>query len=69
MKWKSQSADKVGEEHNPLVGFQSQNDLPCAREPVRDVCGQVSGFPELRNVLLLDMFGCAEKVRTGVLEL
>ena len=34
-KWvegKSQSADEVGEKHNPLVGFRSRDDLPFARE-------------------------------------
>ena len=49
-----QSADEVSKEHNPLVGFRSRDNLPCIREPVCDVCDQVSGFPELHNVLLLD---------------
>ena len=84
-KWvegESQSADEVCEEHDPLVGSRSRNDLPCVREPVHDVCGQVSGRPELRNVLLLDggghplasrpghvWNGFTEKVRTWALEL
>ena len=77
-KWvegKSQSTDEVGKEHDYLVGSWSQVDLPCVWKPVRDVC-----CPELRNVPLLaeeaiylppapDMFGCAEKGRTGALEL
>ena len=73
---------RSGEEHNPLVRFQSRNDLPRVREPVRDVSGQVSGLPELHNVLLRDggghplasrsghvWNGCTEKVRTWALEL
>ena len=46
-KWvegKSQSADEVGEEYNPLMGFWSRDDLPRVWELVRDICGQVSGF-------------------------
>ena len=43
---------EVGKEYDPLMGFRRRDDLPCVREPVRNVCGQVSGFPELRNVLL-----------------
>ena len=84
-KWvegESQSTDEVSKEYNPLVGFRSRDDLPCVREPVRDVCGQVSGFSELRNVLLHNIgdhplasrsghvwIGFAEKVRTWALEL
>ena len=77
MKWKSQSMDEVGKEYDPLMEFRSRNDLPCVREPMRDVCGQVSDCSKLRNVLHRaihlppspDMFGCTEKVRTGALQL
>ena len=54
MKWKSQSTNEVGEEHDPLVGSRSRHDLPCIRQPVRDIYGQVSGRPKLSNVLVLD---------------
>ena len=56
-KWvegKSQSADEVREKHYPLLRLWGRDDLPFDREPVRDVCGQVSGLPELLDVLLLD---------------
>ena len=79
---KSQSADEVGKKYHPLMGFWSRDDLPCVWEPVRDVCGQVSGFPELRNVLLRNggdhplaprsrhvWNGFVEKKRTWALEL
>ena len=79
---KSQSVDKMREEHYPLLGFQCGDDLPFGRKPVRDVCGQVSGLPKLRNVLLRDggghplashsghaWNGFTEKVRTWALEL
>ena len=84
-KWvegESQSADEVSKGHNPLVGFGGGDDLPRVWEPVRDICGQVSGFPELRNVLLHNggdhplasrsghvWSGFAEKMRTWALEL
>ena len=67
-KWvegESQSADEVGEEHNPLVGSQSRNDLPCVRKPVRDVCGQVSSRPELCNVLLRNGRGRPSALKAG----
>ena len=64
------------------MGFWGRDDLPCVWEPVRDVCGLVSGFPELRNVLLYNggdhplasrsghvWNGFAEKMRTWALEL
>ena len=79
---KSQSADEVGKKYRPLMGFWSRDDLPRVWEPVRNVCGQVSGFPELRNLLLRNggdhplasrsghvWNGFAEKMRTCPLEL
>ena len=84
-KWvegESQSVDEVGKEYNPLMGFWSRDDLPCVWKPVHNVCGQVSGFPELRNVLLRNggdhplashsghvWNGFTEKVRAWALEL
>ena len=72
----------MGKEYNPFVGLGGRNDLPRAWEPVRDICGQVSGFPELRDVLLRNRGGhplasCSghvrsvfsEKMRTCELEL
>ena len=79
---KSQSADEVGKKNHPLMGFWSRDDLPCVRELVRNICSQVSSFPELRNVLLrnegdhpLASFsghvwsGFTERMRTWALEL
>ena len=72
----------MGKEYNTFVGLGGRNDLPRAWEPVRDIRGQVSGFPKLRDVLLRNGGGhplasrsghvqCvfAEKMRTWVLEL
>ena len=62
-KWvegESQSADKVREKHYPLLGLRGRDDLPFSRESVCDVCGQVSGLPELRDVLLLN--GCDARI-------
>ena len=36
---KSQPADEVGKEYNPLMGFWSRDDLPRIWEPVRDIYG------------------------------
>ena len=64
------------------MGFWGRDDLPRVWEPVHDVCGQVSGFPQLRNVLLRNggdhslashsrhvWNGFAEKMRIWALEL
>ena len=45
---KSQPADKVGDEHHPLMGLRSGDDLPLGRKPVGDFLGQVPRLPELR---------------------
>ena len=79
---KSQPTDEMGKEYNPFVGFGGGDDLPRIWEPVHDICGQVSGFPELRNVLLRNRgdhplaslsghvwSGFAEKKRNWTLEL
>ena len=41
-----------GEGILPSHGALGWEKLPLLGKPVRDVCGQVSGFPELCNVLL-----------------
>ena len=50
----SQAADEMGEEYHPLLGLRGRDDLPLGRKPMSDVFGQVSGLPELLDVLLLD---------------
>ena len=42
---KSQSADEVGKKNYPLMGCGCRDDLPRIWQPVRDVRGQISGFP------------------------
>ena len=82
MKWKSQSADEVGEEHDPLMGPGGGDELPLIWEPVRDVVEQVSGSPQFLDVSLRGggdhplasrsghvWNGFTEKVRTWALEL
>ena len=76
------STDEVREKHYPLLGLWGRNDLPFGRESVRDVCGQLSGLPKLRDVLLRNGGGhplasrsghawndFAEKVKAWALEL
>ena len=71
MKWKSQSTDEVGKEHDPLVGSQRRNDLPCVWQPVRDICDLATRSFVICSSLTVeathlppapDMFGYAEKV-------
>ena len=40
--------DEVGDEHHPLMGLRSGDDLPLGRKPVGDFLGQVPRLPELR---------------------
>ena len=54
MEWKSQLADEVGDEHYPLMGLRGRDDLSLGRKPMGDFLGQISGLPELGDVLLLD---------------
>ena len=37
VKRTSQSADEVGKENHPLMGFRSRDDLPRIWQPVRDI--------------------------------
>ena len=62
---KSHPADEMGKEYNPFMGLGGRNGLPRAWEPVRNVCGQVSGFPELLNVLLRNGAGHPLASRSG----
>ena len=67
-KWvegKSQPADEMGKEYNPFVGFGGRDNLPRVWEPVCDICGQVSGFPDLRDVLLRNKGGHPHASRSG----
>ena len=57
VKREAQPANKMCEEHNPLVGLWSRDDLSLVRESVSDLLGQISGLPELLDVFLLDIFG------------
>ena len=50
----SQAADEMGEEYHPLLGLRGRDDLSLGRKPVGDLLGQISGLPELGDVLLLD---------------
>ena len=54
VKGKSQPADEVREEYNPLVGFRSGDDLSRRREAVADFLGQIPGLPKLFDILLSD---------------
>ena len=54
VKWKTQSAEEVGEEYYPLMGPWGGDKLPLLGKPVRDVFGQVSGLPKLFDVALRD---------------
>ena len=51
---KSQPADEVWEEYNPLMGLRSGDDLSLGQKSVGDFLGQIPGLPELCNILLLD---------------
>ena len=46
--------EEVGDEHNALVGFGSRDDLPSGGQPMRNFGGQISGLPQLLDVLLRD---------------
>ena len=52
MKWKAQSAEEMGKKNDPLMGPGGGDELPLIWEPVRDVIGQVSGFPQLLDLPL-----------------
>ena len=42
---KSQSADEMGKENYPLMGFGCWDDLSRIRQPVRDIRRKVIGIP------------------------
>src|SRR3954466_13094205 len=46
-EWKTQSTEEMGKEHYPLMGPWGGQKLPLLGKLVRDVLGQVSGFPQL----------------------
>ena len=45
---------RVGDEYYPLCGLRRGDDLSLGRQTVGDLLRQISGRPELSNVLLLD---------------
>ena len=52
VEWEAQSVEEMGEEHHPLMGPGGGDELPLVWEPVHNVVGQVSGFPQLFDVPL-----------------
>ena len=54
MKREPKPANEVCEKHNPLVGLGSGDDLSLGQESMCDLFGQISGLPELPDILLLD---------------
>ena len=50
----SQPADVMCEKHNPLLGLWGRDDLSLGRKSMDDFLGQVTGLPELLDVLLLN---------------
>ena len=65
MEREAQSAEEMGEEHHPLMGPRCGDELPLIWEPVRDVVGQIFGFPQLFNVPLRDGGGHPLASRSG----
>ena len=41
----SQSAEEMGEKHDPLMGPRGRDDFPLIWKPVRDVLGQIPSLP------------------------
>src|SRR4051812_38308673 len=54
MERKAQSAEEMGEENHPLLRPRGGKELPCLREPVCDVVGQISGLPKFFDLSLRD---------------
>ena len=54
---KHEPADEMGEENNSLVGLRSRDNLSRRWKMVADFLGQISGRPQLFNILLLDRGG------------
>ena len=65
MERESQSAEEMGEEYHPLMGPGGGDELPLIWKPVRDIIGQVSGFPQLFDVPLRDGGGHPPAFRSG----
>ena len=65
VEWESQSAEEMGKEHHPLMGPGGGDELPLVWKPVRNVVGQVSGFPQLFDVPLRDGGGHPLASRSG----
>ena len=65
VKRKAQSAEEMGEKHDPLMGPGGGDELPLIWEPVHDVVGQVSGFPQLLDLPLRDGGGHPPASRSG----
>src|SRR4051812_29058821 len=51
---KTQSAEEVGKEYNPLMGPWGGEEFPLFGKPVRDVVRQVSGLPQFFVMALRD---------------
>ena len=54
MERESHPVDKMREEHHSLMRLVGGDDLSLGRESMNDLLGQVSGLPELLDVLLLN---------------
>ncbi len=65
VKWKTQSAEEVGKEYDPLMGPGGGDELPLVEQPVRDVAGQVSGTAQFFDVPLHDGGGHPPAYRSG----
>ena len=65
MKWKTQSAEEVGEENDPLMGPGGRDELPLVGQPVRNVAGQVAGAAQSFDVLLRNGGGHPLSSRSG----
>ena len=54
VKGKPKPADKVREEHDPLMGLRGRDNLSRRRKTMANFLGQVPGLPKLFDILLLD---------------
>jgi len=55
----------VGDEHDVFVGFRSRDDLPSGRQLMRNLGGQVSGLPQLLDVLFRNEGGHPLALKAG----
>ena len=51
---KPEPADEMGEENNSLMGLWSRDNMSRCWKTVADFLGQISGSPQLLDILLLD---------------